>query len=153
MRCKQCSYCTSAIHCEWHSLRNVEHSILRAAETDANFISLYILFQTSIQCKFCIIRMRLINFTIWYNYVIIICWNARVATTARSHYIKKKVLKFVKRRFDDLTTFLIENSNSQLIRTNSICLSLFIQRSRILSIFRSITRKIRICFYKEFLFL
>ena len=152
MRCKQCSYCTNVIHCERHSFRDVEHSILKTAETNANFISLYSLFSTSIQCKFCIIRMRSISFTIWYNYVIIICWNARVATTARSHYIKNIVLMFVKMRFDDLDTCLFENSNSQLIRTNSNRLSQFIQRSKALSTFRSIIRSIKICFYKESLF-
>ena len=151
MRCKQCSYCTNVIHCERHSFRDVEHSILKAVEINANFISLYSLFSTSIQCKFCIIRMRSINSTIWYNYVIIICWNTRVATTARSHYIKNIVLMFVEMRFDDLDTCLFENSNFQLIRTNSNRLSQFIQRSRILSISRSITRSIRICFYREFL--
>ena len=76
-------------------------------------------------------------------------WCATIATIARSHYIKEIVLKFLKRRFDDLATFLFEISIFQLIRTNSNRLSLLIHRSRVLSIFRSIIRKIRTFFYRE----
>ena len=147
----QCSYCTSAIMNERHSLRDVEHFNLRTIETNVNFISQYFLHLKLIRRNFFIVEMRQVNSTIWCNYIIIICWNAWCAAIARSHYIKKIVLKFVKMRFDDLNTCFFENSNSQLIRTNSNRLSQFIQRSRILSISRSITRSIRIYFYKEFL--
>ena len=74
-----------------------------------------------------------------HNYHILRCFDV---ATASSHYIKKNVLKFVKKQFDDLITFLFENSNR---------LSLFIYWSRILSIYRSIIRKIKLLFYKEFL--
>ena len=149
--CGNCVACNAAIARAQYRTDDIRFEMSNQAETDANFISLYFLFSTSIQCKFCIIRMRSISSTIWYNYVIIICWDARVATTARSHYIKNIVLMFVKVRFKNLVTFLFENWIFQLIRTNSNRLSLFIQRSRILSISRSIIRKIRICFYREFL--
>ena len=150
----QCSYCTNAIHCERHSLRNVELSSSKAvetAETNANFISQYHLHLTSIQRNFCIAEMRQVNSTIWCNYIIIICWNVWCAAIARSHYIKEIVLKFVKTRFESLNTCFFENSNFQLIRTNSNRLSSFIHWSRILSIFRSIIRSIRIFFYKKLL--
>ena len=49
---------------ERHSLRDVEHSNLRTAEADVNFISQYFLHLTSIQRNFCIVEMRQINFTI-----------------------------------------------------------------------------------------
>ena len=92
-------YCTKTIHCERYSFSNLKQL------KHENFISLYFLFSTSIQCNYCIIRMRSVNFTIWYNYVIIICWSARVATIARSHYIKNIVFMFVKMRFESLVIF------------------------------------------------
>ena len=119
----QCSYCTNAIMSERHSLRNVEHSNLKAAETNVNFISQYSLHLTSIQRKFCIVEMRQVNSTIECNYIIIICWNAWCATIARSHYIKDIVLKFLKVRFENLVTSLFKNWILQLIRTNSSRLS------------------------------
>ena len=79
-------------------------------------------------------------------------WCASTATTARSHYIKNIVLKFLKVRFESLATFFFENSNLSLIRTNTNRLSSLIHWSRILSISRSITRKIKICSYRKFLF-
>ena len=137
----QCSYCTSAIMSERHSLRNVEHLNLRTVETNVNFISQYLLHLTSVQRKFCIVEMRQTNSTIWFNYIIIICCKTLIATTARSHYIKDIVLKFVKIRFEDLATFLFEHSNLSLIRTNSSRLSSLIHWSRDLSTFRSISRE------------
>ena len=57
----------------------------------------------------------------------------------------------MKTRFDNLNTCFFENSNSQLIWTNSNRLSSFIHWSKILSISRSITRKIKTCFCRKFL--
>ena len=74
-----------------------------------NFISRYLLHLTSIKRNFCIFEMRQINFIIWCNYIIIICWNAWCATIASSHYIKKIVLKFLKRRIECLKIFFFEN--------------------------------------------
>ena len=122
----QCNYCTSAIHCERHSLRDVEHSSLKTTEINVNFISQYFLHLTSIQRNFYIVEMRQINFTIECNYIIIICWNAWCATIARSHYIKDIVLKFLKMRFENLIISLFENWIFQLIRTNSNRLSFVI---------------------------
>ena len=115
-------------------------------ETNANFISQYFLHLTSIQRKFRIVEMRQVNFTIWCNYIIIICWNTWCAAIARSHYIKNIVLKFLKMRFESLATFLFENSNLSLIRTNSNRLSSFFHWSRVLSVFRSIFRKKQILY-------
>ena len=117
---------------------------------DNEFASQYLLFSTSISCKFCIIEMRLINSTISSNHIYIICCKTLITTIAWSHYIKNIVLKFLKMRFENLITFLFENSNLSLIRTNSNCLILFIYWSRILSIFRSITRSINILIIKSF---
>ena len=136
----QCSYCTSAIMSERYSLRDVEHSSLRATEADVNFISQYLLHLTSIQRKFCIVEMRQTSFTVWCNYIIIICWNAWCAAIARSHYIKDIVWKFLKVRFENLITSFFENWILQLIRTNSSRLSSLIHWSRVLSIFQSISR-------------
>ena len=146
MSCMQCNYCTSAIMSERHSFRDVEHSSLRTIETDVNFISQYLLHLTLIQRKFCIVEMRQVNFIIWFNYIINICWDAWCAAIARSHYIKNIVLMFVKMRFESLITFFFENSNSQLIRTNSSRLSSFIHWSKVLSIFRSISREKQILY-------
>ena len=119
----QCSYCTNAIHCERHSLRDVEHSSLKTIETNVNFTSQYFLHLTSIQRNFCIVEMRQVNFTIWCNYIIIICWNAWCAAIVSSHCIKEIDLKFLKWRFDDLIDYFFENRILQLIRTNSNRLS------------------------------
>ena len=93
-----------------------------------NFVSQYILFSTLIQYKFCIIRMRLFNFTISLYHIYIICLKLSWIQLHES-------LMILKVRFENLTIFLFENSNFQLIRTNSSRLSSVIHWSRILSIF------------------
>ena len=109
-----------------YSFRDVEHSSLKTIETDVNFISQYLLHLTSIQRNFCIVEMRQANFTIWCNYIIILCWDAWCAAIAQSHYIIDIVLKFLKMRFESLATSFFENWVFQLIRTNSNRLSLVI---------------------------
>ena len=83
------------------------NSSLKTIE-NANFISKYFLFSTSIQCKFRIVEMRSINFIILLNYIYIICDKTLIATIARSHYIKKIVLKFLKKRIECLNFFFLK---------------------------------------------
>ena len=65
----------------------------KSTEADANFISQYLLHLTSIQRNFCIVEMRQTSFTIWCNYIIIICWNIWCAAIASSHCIQKNQLE------------------------------------------------------------
>ena len=102
-----------------HDAKSIRLMFCHSKTSTSNFRQRYFLVSTSIQFKICVAEMRSFSFTISSNYIYIICDRTLIATTAQSHYIKEIVLKFVKTRFDDLTIFLFENSNFQLIRTNS----------------------------------
>ena len=61
----QCNYCTSAIHCERHSLRNVEHSTLKQMQTSFHYIFCsqrrYNVNFASFECAQLILQFDIIN--------------------------------------------------------------------------------------------